>query len=82
MTFDTYTAERLAEYRVRDAMREAEQARLARVAQGLTKARGWRSRMVLALRKLGALVVDRSLDNYVAGFEPQRASASGSPSGS
>jgi hypothetical protein len=80
MTFDTYTAERLAEYRMRDAMREAEQARLAQVAQGPAKARQWRSRMVLDLRKLRALVVDRSLDNYVAGFERQRASASGSPS--
>ena len=80
MTFDTYTAERLAEFRMRDAMREAEQARLARVAQGPTKVRQWRSRMVLALRKLLALVLDRSLNNYVAGLERQRASASGSPS--
>lgn len=39
MLFDLYVAQQLAEERIRDALREAEQARLVRAAKGTQKAR-------------------------------------------
>jgi hypothetical protein len=55
MMFNPYLPQRLAEERVKDAMREAEQARLTRSAKGPRKSRGWRLPLALILSNLLAL---------------------------
>ena len=44
MLFNSYLAQRLAEERIKDRLREAEQYRLIRAAKGPRKARGWWTR--------------------------------------
>lgn len=41
MLLDSYSAQRLAEQRMRDAIREVERERLIRLAQGPKKVRRW-----------------------------------------
>ena len=55
--FNPYLAERLAEERRKDAMREAEQARLIRAAKGPRKVRGWWLPVVSILGSLLGLVI-------------------------
>jgi len=55
MWFNPFLAQQLAEERMKDAMREAEQARLIRAVQGPRKARGWRLPVALILSSLLAL---------------------------
>jgi len=55
--FDPYLAQRLAEERVKDRLREAKQYQLIRAAQGPRKARGWWRSVVLMLSSLLGLVI-------------------------
>jgi hypothetical protein len=55
MMFNSYQAQRLAEERVKDALREAEQARLIQAAKGPRKVRRWRLPVALILNSLLAL---------------------------
>jgi len=55
--FDPYMAQRLMEERVKDALREAEHARLVRAVQGPRKARGWWTPVALILGRLVGIVV-------------------------
>ena len=55
--FNPFLAELLAEERRKDAMRDAEQARLIRVAKGPRKARGWAQPVTLILSSLLGLVI-------------------------
>jgi len=57
MLFNSYLAQRLAEERIKDRLREAEQYRLIRAAQGPQKARGWWTPVVLMFSSLVGLVV-------------------------
>ena len=57
MYFDSYLAQRLAEERIKDRLREAEQYRLIRAAQGPRKARGWWRSVVLMLSSLIGLII-------------------------
>jgi len=57
MYFDSYLAQRLAEERIKDRLREAEQYRLIRAAQGSRKARGWWTPLALMLGSLVGLIV-------------------------
>ena len=57
MLFNSYLAQRLAEERIKDRLREAEQYRLIRAAQGPRKARGWWLSVALMLGSLVGLVV-------------------------
>ena len=57
MYFDSYLAQRLAEERIKDRLREAEQYRLIRAAQGPWKARGWWRSVVLMLSSLVGLII-------------------------
>ena len=57
MLFDPYLDQRLAEEHVKDMLREAEQARLIRAAQGHRKTRGWWTSLALMLGSLVGLVV-------------------------
>ena len=57
MYFDPYLAQRLAEERIKDRLREAEQYRLIRAAQGPRKTRGWWTPVALMLGSLVGLVV-------------------------
>ena len=57
MLFSHYEAERIMEERVKDALREAEQARLSRVAKGPRKARGWWTSVALMLSSLVGLII-------------------------
>ena len=57
MYFDPYRTQRLAEERIKDRLREAEQYRLIRAAQGPQKARGWWTPVALMLGGLVGLVV-------------------------
>jgi len=57
MYFDSYLAQRLAEERIKDRLREAEQYRLIRAAQGPRKARGWWTPVMLMLSSLVGLVI-------------------------
>jgi hypothetical protein len=57
MYFDPYLAQRLAEERIKDRLREAEQYRLIRAAQGPQKAREWWSSVALVFSSLVGLVV-------------------------
>ena len=57
MLFNSYLAQRLAEDRIKDRLREAERYRLVRAAQGPQKARGWWSSVALMLGSLLGLVV-------------------------
>ena len=57
MYFDPYRTQRLAEERIKDRLREAEQYRLIRAAQGPQKARGWWTSLALMLGSLVGLVV-------------------------
>jgi len=50
-------AQRLMEERVKDALREAEHARLVRAVQGPRKARGWWTPVALILGRLVGIVV-------------------------
>ena len=52
MLFNPYLAQWLAEERMKDMLREAEQARLIRAAQGPRKARGWWTSLALMLGAL------------------------------
>ena len=47
----------VADYQRRDALREAEQERLIRAAQGPRKARGWWTSVALMLSSLVGLIV-------------------------
>ena len=55
MMFNPYLPQRLAEERVKDALREAEQARLIQAAKGPKTLRGWRLPVALILSSLLAL---------------------------
>ncbi|RLF32126.1 MAG: hypothetical protein DRN08_07010 [Thermoplasmata archaeon] len=57
MLFDPYLAQRLAEERIKDRLREAEQERLIRAAKGPRKARGWWTPLVLMLGSLVSLII-------------------------
>ncbi len=57
MYFDPYLAQRLAEERIKDRLREAEQYRLVRAAQGPRKAWGRWTPVALMLGSLVGLVV-------------------------
>ena len=57
MGFNPFTVELLAEERIKDAMHQAEQARLIRAAKGSGKSRRWRMPMILALKSLLALFI-------------------------
>jgi len=57
MLFDPYLAQRLAEERIKDRLREAEQYRLIRAAQGPRKTRGWLTPLALMLGSLVGLFV-------------------------
>jgi len=57
MYFDPYMAQRLAEEYMKDRLREAEQYRLIRAAQGPRKAQGWWTPVALMLGSLVGLVV-------------------------
>lgn len=57
MLFEPYLVQRLAEEHVKDMLREAEQARLIRAAQGPRKTREWWSSVALILGGLAGLVV-------------------------
>jgi hypothetical protein len=57
MLFNPYLAQRLAQERTRDAMRNAEQARLIRAARGPRKISEWRLPVALPLSILLALFV-------------------------
>lgn len=70
MLFNSWTAYWLAQERMKDAMREAEQARLIRAAKGPRKERKWRLQAALILESLLAIFTDRRVD------EPRRRSPS------
>ena len=53
--FNPFLAQQLKEERVKDALHEAEQARLIRAAKGPRKVQGWRLRVALILNSLLAL---------------------------
>ena len=72
--FNPYLAERLAEERRKDAMREAEQAWLIRAAKDPKKEQGSRRSVMLNLKSLQAIFADRRVD------EPRRQSPSTAPS--
>ena len=55
--FNPYLAERLAEKRMKDAMRKAEQARLIRMVEGPRKVRGWWLPVMLIPSGLLGLVI-------------------------
>jgi len=57
MYFDSYLAQRLAEERIKDRLREAEQERLIRAAKGPQKTRGWWTPVALMLGSLLGLVI-------------------------
>ena len=57
MFFDPYMAQRLAEEYMKDRLREAEQERLIRAAQGPRKAREWWLPAALIMGALLGLVV-------------------------
>jgi len=57
MYFDPYLAQRMAEERIKDRLREAEEARLIRTAKSHKKARGWWPSLALMLSSLVGLVV-------------------------
>jgi len=57
MYFDPYLAQWLAEERIKDRLREAEQYRLIRAAKGPRKTRGWWTPVALMLGSLVGLVV-------------------------
>ena len=57
MLFDTYLAQRLAEERIKDRLREAERYRLIRAAQGPRKTRGWWTPVALMFGSLMGLVI-------------------------
>ena len=57
MLFDPYLAQRLAEERIKDRLREAEQYRLIRAAKGPRKTWGWWTPVALMLGSLVGLVV-------------------------
>ena len=57
MYFDPYLAQRLAEERIKDRLREAEQYRLIRAAKGPRKVRGWWTSVALMLSSLVGLVI-------------------------
>jgi hypothetical protein len=52
MLYNPYLAERVGEERIKDALREAEQARLIRAAEGPSKVREWRLPAVSILSSL------------------------------
>ena len=54
MWLNPFLAQQLAEERMKDVMREAEQARLIRAAKGPRKVREWRLPMTLIL--IGQLI--------------------------
>ncbi|MFQ5811742.1 MAG: hypothetical protein ACE5I2_00905 [Anaerolineae bacterium] len=62
MLFNPWTAYRLAEERMKDAMREAEQARLIRAAKGPRKELKWRLQVTLILKSLLAILTNRRVD--------------------
>ncbi len=68
--FNPYLAERSAEERRKDAMREAEQARPIQAAKRPRKERKWRLRLALILKSLLAIFPARRVD------EPRRRSPS------
>lgn len=57
MLFSHYEAERIMEERVKDALREAEQKRLIRAAQGPRKVRGWWTSVALMISSLVGLII-------------------------
>ena len=57
MLFDPYLAQRLAEERIKDRLREAEQYRLIRAAKSHEMARGWWTSVALMLSSLVGLVI-------------------------
>ena len=57
MLFNSYLAQRLAEERIKDRLREAEQYRLIRAAKCPRKARGWWTSVALMLSSLVGLVI-------------------------
>ena len=57
MLFNPYLAQRLAEERSKDMLREAEQYRLIRAAKGPRKARGWWTSLALMLSGLAGFVI-------------------------
>ena len=57
MSFNPFEIELLAEERIKDAMRQAERARLIRAVKGSGKSRRWWMPMILALKSLLALFI-------------------------
>ena len=57
MMYNPYLAQQLREERVKDALRNAEQARLIRAAEGPRKSQGWRLPVTLILKSLLALFI-------------------------
>jgi hypothetical protein len=52
MLFNHYEVEQIMKQRVQDALREAEQIRLARLVQGPSRSRRWRRSVALILKGL------------------------------
>jgi len=57
MWLNHYEAELMMEERMKDTLREVEQARLIRAAKSSRKSRGWRLRVALILSSLMGLVI-------------------------
>ena len=57
MWFNPFLAQEVGKERMKDALREAEQERLIRAANGPRKPRGWRPRIVLVLSSLLGLLM-------------------------
>jgi hypothetical protein len=74
MWFNHYEAELIIKERVKDALREAEQTRLIRLAEGRSKSRRWRWPVTVTLKGLLAIFTDRRF------AEPRRLSLSVTPS--
>jgi len=62
MLFNLWTTYWLTEVRMRDAIYEAEQARLMRAAKGPRKERKWWLRVTLVVKSLLAILTDRRVD--------------------
>ena len=57
MWFNPFLAQEVGKERMKDALREAEQERLIRAANGPRKPRGWRPRIALMLGSLLGLLM-------------------------
>lgn len=65
MYSNPFVAQQVATECIRDAMRQAEQARLVRVAAGSRKPWNWRLPMIMALKNMRAPVVRPQLKRHI-----------------